>query len=198
MFSPDCKKGIKLNIYHLIMIICVFMTVVIFFMLINGQKERFNDFGEKEYSYLLYNDGWTQECPDGTLLELDSLPTRVETDTGKITIFKNLPDELEEGTWISVMGYMAIVKIYIGDDLRAVYSLRPGESGYGSRTSPSSHVFAKLYLGDEGKTVRIEVESESMFEGWLGEVIIGSQGGIWGYIAKKSKFLYIICSLLFP
>ncbi len=186
MFSPDCKPVKRPSIYQFIMIGCVVAVVSVFCMLAFGQKERFNDFGEKEYSYYKFNEGWVQKLEDGTTTEIETFPAKVETDNGRITIYNTLPNEIEEGSWLAVTGYTAIVRIYVGDELRALYSLRPGESGYGSRTSPSAHVFAKLYLEDNGKEVRIEVESESMFKGWLGEVLIGSQGGIWGYYAYNT------------
>ena len=196
MFSPDSKPIRKPNIYQIIMIGCIIAVISVFVMLGFGQKERFNDFGDNEYNYEFFDDGWKQIYEDGTIAELDSLPTRVETEDGKITIYNKLPGGIKEGSWLAVTGYTAIVRIYIGEELRALYSLRPGESGYGSRTSPSAHVFSKLYVADGGKIVRIEVESESMFKGWLGEVLIGSQGGIWGYYAYKTMSASMITLVL--
>lgn len=191
----NLKKTLKLDIYLLLMIGCVIAVVSVIVVLIAHQKYRFNDFGENEYQYEHYNTGWKLICEDDPV-DIDELPYRCNTPDGKVVIQNKLPDTIEEGTWLSVTGYISIVKIYIGDELRSDYSLRPGEEGIGSRTSPTAHVFARLYEDDGGKDVTIEVESESMFKGWVGEVVLGSQGGIWGYFAKNTMISSMITLVL--
>lgn len=191
----NLKKTLKLDIYLLLMIGCVIAVVSVIVVLIARQKYRFNDFGENEYQYEHYNTGWKLICEDDPV-DIDELPYRCNTRDGKVVIQNKLPDTIEEGTWLSVTGYISIVKIYIGDELRSDYSLRPGEEGIGSRTSPTAHVFARLYEDDGGKDVTIEVESESMFKGWVGEVVLGSQGGIWGYFAKNTMISSMITLVL--
>lgn len=191
----NLKKTLKLDIYLLLMIGCVIAVVSVIVVLIARQKYRFNDFGENEYQYEHYNTGWKLICEDDPV-DIDELPYKCNTPDGKVVIQNKLPDTIEEGTWLSVTGYISIVKIYIGDELRSDYSLRPGEEGIGSRTSPTAHVFARLYEDDGGKDVTIEVESESMFKGWVGEVVLGSQGGIWGYFAKNTMISSMITLVL--
>lgn len=186
MFSRNCRSSKKLNIYMIIMAGCVIFIVSVFVMLCTGQRTRFNDYGENEYSYSFFNKGWKQVLLDGSRTDIKDLPERLETEDGKITVVNNLPSEIEEGSWISITGYISIVKIYIGDELRADYSLCPGTKGIGSRTSPSARIFAQLYKDDHGKEVKIELESDSLFKGWISEVLLGSQGGIWYYYAYST------------
>lgn len=195
MFGKKRKAMPKLNMYQLLMMGCVIFVAAVFLMLYLGQRVRFNDFGENEYNYEIYENGWKQVLPDG-YVEVEKLPAKLETTDGKITIINNLPKQIDEGTWMSVTGYISIVKIYIDDNPRVIYSLRPGEKGIGSRTSPSAYVFARLYKNDAGKEVRIEVESDSMFKGWVGNVLIGSQGGIWGHYACDTMGSTLITMVL--
>ena len=191
----DIKKTPKLNLYQILMIGCVVAVVSIVVMLFARQSIRFNDFGDNEYEFVRYNTGWKQ-VQDDSLSDIQELPAKFSTPDGRVVIVNRLPDTIEEGKWLAVTGYISIVKIYIEDELRTEYSLKPGDTGIGARTSPTAHVFAKLYKNDAGKTVTIEFESESMFKGWVGEVILGSQGGIWGYYAKNTMMSSMITLVL--
>ena len=185
MFSGISMESKKLNIYQMIIGSCLLAVIVILVVLVVGQRTRFNDYSENEYKYEFYDYGWKQVTEEG-LVDIESLPTKLETTDYKYVIVNTLPDEIDEGSWLCVTGYISIVKVFIDDELRTFYFLPPGDKGFGSKTSPSAHIFTRLYKKDAGSQIVIEVESQSMFQGWMSNVIIGSQGGIWGYFAHNS------------
>ncbi len=123
-----------------------------------------------------YNDEWAQVLPDGTKQAID-VPGECDVKPGDILCIEKNIDSRQEDTWICIRSSQQDIAVYVGDELREEYSTK-STRGFG-KNSVSLYVFFPLYEEDAGKTLRMEIVSNSPYSGYVNEMYEGERSDIW-------------------
>ena len=134
---------------------------------------------------------------DGGSREEIKMPSSIKLERGKVDVIETvLYDEIAKGACVSVISSKQDVKIYIDDELRETYSTKDTRL-YG-RTSVGKYLFVELDKDDAGKTLRIEMMSDSKYSGTVKQVYYGDKLGIWlSYVKSNLASIVIPFILLF-
>lgn len=124
---------------------------------------------------------WVRVMDDGTESPI-SVPGECEVMRGEwVTIKTELSQETMD-TWFCIRSLQQELKIYIDDELREEYSTIKTQP-FG-KTSTMNYVFFPVYSKDAGKTLRIELMSDSAYAGSVSEIYTGDKSEIWRYFLK--------------
>jgi len=136
-----------------------------------------------------YTEDWYRVMPDGRRVKLE-VPGKNELD-GDVMIETTLPDDMDEE--ISCMCFRAQdFKAYLDGQLIFDYSTE--KSRWFGNHSPESCVMVPITAQDGGKTLRIELLSDT---GLLYQPYIGSEFGIWMYMVKEYAGELIVAAITF-
>ena len=150
--------------------------------------------GQKRCEIL--SSGWTQILPDDGSEKDVSLPGTFETDADSTAVLETaLPDTIPEGSWISTRSATSELRVYVNDVLRYSYSLNdsPFSKGY----TTTGLVFVKLQPSDEGKILRLEARSDTMYRGYVDTVYNGDRAGILAFYFTEHGLEVILAIMLF-
>lgn len=123
-----------------------------------------------------YNNGWTQVLPDGTKQAI-VVPGECDVKPGDILCIEKYIDCKQKDTWICIRSSQQDIAVYVGDELREEYSTK-NTRGFG-KNSVSVYVFFPLYEEDAGKTLRMDIVSNSPYSGYVNEMYEGERSNIW-------------------
>ncbi len=157
------------------------MMVAAFLFFIIGEvvlpQENLADIGEQG----LYTGAWVQVMADGIKKEIQ-VPGECQTKQGDwVTIETVLPSDLKD-TSFAIRSMQQDFKIYVGDELRREYSTVDTQP-FG-KTSTIAYVFFDVFQEDAGRTLRIELMSDSSYAGYVSEVYMGNHTALWQHILK--------------
>ncbi|WP_026507344.1 sensor histidine kinase [Butyrivibrio sp. MC2013] len=171
------------------------LMILIVFMILFFSEKNAGPRSEK-MSLRTITEGWVEVFDNDEHLPVN-IPGNVKTVDNGYVIENVLPVNITAGSWLAIPNNRHDMKIYVDDKLRREYVIHPGENGLGARTSPDSYVFAKLYINDSGRKVRIEGVSDSLLAGEVGEVMLGSQTGIWVYLLHENLKVFMTTLITF-
>ena len=136
-----------------------------------------------------YTEDWYRIMPDGSRVKLE-VPGKNELD-GDVAIETILPDDM--GGEISCMCFRAQdFKAYLDGQLIFDYSTE--QSRWFGNHSPEACVMIPITAQDGGKTLRIELLSDT---GLLYQPYTGSEFGIWMYMVKEYAGELIVAAITF-
>ena len=139
--------------------------------------------------------GWVYVLPDGTEHSA-IIPGECEVAYGEVlAIEKELPEN-QKDTWISIRSSQQDICVYVGDELREEYTTK--HTRRFGKNSVSVYVFFPIYEEDAGKTLRLEIVSNSPYSGYINEIYEGDRSDIWRYYFKMylPGTLVALCMML--
>lgn len=179
------NKGIVIS-----KIIFVLLAVGVCLYLICGEiflpaENQTKSFGRKDFS-----EGWEWIKEDGTRTPAQ-LPGKNAVERNQIMVIENiLPTYLEDNLYMCFRSSKQDMKIYIDDELRQEYSTE--DTRVFGRVSAVAYVYVQLAYEDAGKTIRVEMSTDSSYTGVLHEVFYGEMIDIWNYLFEKGGVELII------
>lgn len=171
-------------------VIFVLLAVSTFLYLILGEinlpvENRNNSFGYKDFS-----DNWKLVMEDGTKIDA-ILPGQNPIERNQVMIIENvLPTDLEDNLYMCFRSSKQEMKIYIDGELRQEYSTK--DTRPFGRVSAVAYVYAHLNSEDSGKTIRVEISTDTSYTGVLHEVFYGEMIDIFQYLFNKGGVELII------
>ena len=113
---------------------------------------------------------WVHE--DG-IRESVELPGSCQAERNKVLRLETTVPALQEDTWICMRASQQDMRIYVEDELRSEYTTK-GTRIFGDNSS-SAFVFARIFQEDGGKSLAVELLSDSEYAGFLNPVYIGDK-----------------------
>ena len=179
------NKGIVIS-----KIIFVLLTVGVCLYLIFGQLYLPAENQMKTFGYKDFSEGWTWIKEDGTRQPAE-LPGKNPIERNQIMVIENtLPVYLEDNLYMCFRSSKQEMKIYIDGELREEYSTK--DTRPFGRVSAVAYVYARLSSDDVGKTIRVEMSTDSSYTGVLHEVFYGEMLDVWKYFFEKGGVELII------
>ncbi len=156
--------------------VIITMGILIFFAWGEFNYPRETD--ERNTDCREYADGWYTQTEDGAKLNIE-VPGNYKADDNNTFIAKNvLPAEVDDDDWLCFRTAKQDVEIYVGDELRKVYTT-DGKRPFGT-FSVSLYVFVDLEPQDAGKTVTFKAwSSDDSRAGVMRTVHYGDRFAIW-------------------
>ena len=134
---------------------------------------------------------WYRVRADGKREEI-ILPSNVRIEDAKVDVIETvLYDEIATGACVSIISSKQDVNVYIDGELRETYSTK--DTRLFGKTSVGRYIFVELDDADAGKTLRIEMSSDSKYLGTVKQVYYGDKLGIWLSYVKAN-----IASIVIP
>lgn len=143
------------------------------------------------------SDGWKWLKEDGSKTDV-IIPGKNPVDRGTTMVIENtLPDDLEDNTYMCLRSSKQEIRIYIDNVLRQEYSTK--DTRPFGKVSAVAFVFTELSANDSGKTIRIEMSTDSSYTGVLHEIIYGEMIEIWEHLFETGgvELLVAIFVLVF-
>lgn len=136
---------------------------------------------------------WEQVFADGSREPVD-VPGVCKASQGVPFVIETTLGDIEPGSALSFYSIKQDMKVYVGDELRTTYSTKDTRI-FGS-CSPRYYVFVDLCELDAGKTLRVELVSESTHAGTLKQVYYGDKAAIWRHHIKGNIFSLCITAFV--
>ncbi|MBQ3544848.1 MAG: response regulator [Lachnospiraceae bacterium] len=179
------SKGITIS-----KVIFVLLAVGVCLYLILGEIFLPAENQTKSYGYKDFSEGWIWVKEDGTRLEAQ-LPGKNPVERNEKMVIENiLPTDLEDNLYMCFRSSKQETKIYIDDELRQEYSTK--DTRPFGKVSAVAYVYVHLTTEDAGKTIRVELTTDSSYTGVLHEVFYGEMIDIWKYLFEKGGVELII------
>ena len=170
----------------------IFLSVILFFLcgeLFFREKDPALD-GEST----LYEGLWERVFADGTR-EAVTVPGKCDVAIGEVVRIETTLPTNQTDTWFCMRSSQEDMKVYVDGELRTEYSTE-GIRPFG-KTSASAYVFFRIYDTDAGKTLAVELVSDSTYGGLMNEVYTGDKHDIWrGFFRECSLVLFVSLFML--
>ena len=128
-----------------------------------------------------YHSGWVHVLPDGTEHPTE-IPGECEVAYGEVLAIEKELSRNQQATWISIRSSQQDIRVYVGDELREEYTTK--HTRRFGKNSVSVYVFFPIYEEDAGKTLRLEIVSNSPYSGYINEIYEGDRSDIWKHYLK--------------
>lgn len=179
------NKGITISkiIFVLFAIgVCLYLFLGQIFLPAENQMES--------YGYNDFSKGWEWIKEDGTRT-MAELPGKNPVERNEAMVIENvLPAHLEDNLYMCFRSSKQEMKIYIDNELRQEYSTK--DTRPFGRVSAVAYVYVQLSSEDAGKTIRVEMSTDSSYTGVLHEVFYGEMIDIWKCLFDKGGVELII------
>ena len=136
---------------------------------------------------------WEQVFADGSREPVE-IPGECKASPGESFVIEATLGEIEHGSSLSFYSLKQDMKVYVGDELRTTYSTKDTRI-FGS-CSPRNYIFVDICEADSGKTLRVELVSESVHAGTLKTVYYGDKAAIWRQHIKGNIFSLCITAFV--
>ena len=179
------NKGILISkIIFVLLAASVCLYLICGEMLLPAENQN-KSFGCKDFS-----EGWMLVMEDGTTTPAE-LPGKNPIKRNQTMVIENvLPSVLEDNLYMCFRSSKQEMKIYIDDELRQEYSTK--DTRPFGRVSAVAYVYAHLSSEDSGKTIRVEISTDTSYTGVLHEVFYGEMIDIWKHFFEKGGAELII------
>ena len=136
---------------------------------------------------------WEQVFADGSREPVE-IPGECKASPGEPFVIEATLGKIEHGSSLSFYSLKQDMKVYVGDELRTTYSTKDTRI-FGS-CSPRNYIFVDICEADSGKTLRVELVSESVRAGTLKTVYYGDKAAIWRQHIKGNIFSLCITAFV--
>ena len=161
-------------------------------------------FSEAEECRLFQAD-WKRVMPDGeNVLNGEGvskeegvsvkIPGKYKAAPGEKVIVETVLSQEQENICLCIRSLQQDIRIYVDDELRKEYSTIDSQP-FG-KTSTIAYVFFDLKEADAGKTLRMEMQSESSYSGFISEIYQGTQSEIWRHFMSLYGPAAILAALM--
>lgn len=163
--------------------ISLLLIVVIFAGFIFGEICLPSDQPKIKNSCKTYSGNWERVRQDGTY-ETVKVPGECEAERNEVVTLQTvLPEKIKAGQYMCFRSAKQDMRFYVNGKLRQQYSTK--ESRIFGKMSAVVYVFVELSEEDEGKTMRVETQTNSSYSGIFYEVYIGTPMGVWNKLFKS-------------
>jgi len=166
--------------------------------------------GEKDSSYQrceIFDTQWEQVFADGSRESVE-IPGKCKASPGVPFVIETTLGEIEPGSALSFYSLKQDMKVYIGGELRTSYSTK--DTRLFGNCSPRYYVLTDICELDSGKTLRVELVSNSSYAGTVKPVYYGDKAAIWqsliegnivslgitSFVLILSAVVIIVCSVI--
>lgn len=179
------NKGITISkvIFVLLAVgVCLYLFFGEIFLSAENQNKSF---GCKDFS-----EGWKLVLEDGSKVDA-IIPGKNPVERNENMVIENiLPADLEDNLYMCFRNSKQEMKIYIDGELRQEYSTK--DTRPFGRVSAVAYVYVHLTSDDAGKTIRVELCTDTSYTGVLHEVIYGEMIDLFDYLFEKGGAELII------
>ena len=183
------KKRDSLAIVFKILFICMFVFVLAFFL--TGELFMPKEDPTGGGTCTEYDGDWERVLPDGER-EHVRLPGTCEAKRGETVRLETVLSDTQPDTWFCMRASQQDMRVYVGEELRQEYSTK--DTRLFGRNSASAFVFFKVTDADAGKTLAIELISDSEYSVFLNKVYTGEKNDIVNMLIRQC-IVVICCSL---
>ena len=151
---------------------------------------------ERDASYQrceLFNAQWEQVFADGTR-ETVEIPGDCKATPGEPFVLETTLGKIEKGSVLSFYSLKQDMRVYVEDELRTVYSTE--DTRIFGNSSPRYYVFVDISEADSGKTLRVELVSESIHAGKIKPIYYGDKASIWRHYMEGNVFSLCITAFV--
>ena len=137
-----------------------------------------------------YTGEWVRVL-EGRRKESVAIPGKCKADRNETVVVETvLPMDIESGRYLCFRSAKQDMKFYVDGQIRKEYSTK--ESRLFGRLSAVAYVFVNIREGDAGKTLRVEMSTDSSYTGVLYTVYYGNPMGMWKYLFKQTGLELIV------
>ena len=129
-----------------------------------------------------YNDGWEMVLEDGAKTPI-KVPGSYNIKRGSLFVLEKKISDDFPGAYLCTRSSQQDIKVYVDGVLRKDYTTKNTRK-FG-KNSVSVFIFVELLPEDAGKTLRMELVSNSTYSGYVNEVYCGDREQIWTGIVKN-------------
>ena len=163
--------------------ISLLLIVVIFAGFILGEIWLPSDQPKIKNSCKTYSGEWERVWQDGTY-ETVEIPGECAAERNEVVTLQTvLPEKIKAGQYLCFRSAKQDMRFYVDGKLRQQYSTK--ENRIFGKMSAVVYVFVELGMEDEGKTMRVETQTDSSYSGIFYEVYIGTPMGVWNKLFKS-------------
>lgn len=126
---------------------------------------------------------WVLLHEDGSRTAI-AIPGKYELDRNvPMTVETTLPDSIPHNSYLCFRSAKQEMNIYIDHILRQSYSTK--DTRLFGKVSAVAYIFLELQPSDAGKTLTLEVQTDSSYSGMFYTVYFGDRLGIWNYFFRQ-------------
>lgn len=141
-----------------------------------------------------YTGEWMRVTEEG-IREPVTMPGKCEADRDEtVTVETVLPAEIENGRYLCFRSAKQDMSFYIDGQLKKEYSTK--ESRLFGRMSAAAYVFVDIRKEDAGKTLRVEMRTDSSYTGMFYTVYYGNPIGVWKHFFKHMGLELVVAFVM--
>ncbi|MBE5940312.1 MAG: response regulator [Lachnospiraceae bacterium] len=145
--------------------------------------------GEKS-EQTTFSDGWVWIKEDGTKEEIQ-IPGKCDVARNELMVIENtIPDYVEDNIYLYIRSSKQELKVYVDGVLRHEYTTK--DTRLFGKVSAVAWTPVKLKSADAGKTIRMELQTDSSYSGVFHEIYYGDKWDIWEIFFKQYGVEFII------
>ncbi len=163
---------------------------------IYAQMTLQNEQNPRDYEYSSFDTDWYRITKTGERIPFE-VPGSCDIAEGEIfTLEKELPNTIKSNSWLCFRTSRQDISIYIDGELRERYSTKDTRP-FGV-ASVSTYLYVELDTSDIGKTITVQMTSDSTYSGVMRTVLFGDKTGILFaiYLDNFSIFILAIVMLI--
>lgn len=159
------------------------LIVLILGYFIFGEIFLESDITQGEYRCEEYSGEWFWIKEDGSKTVIE-IPGKYKIKRNELmTVETVLPEEIPHNSYLCFRSAKQEMKIYVDGNLRRQYSTK--DTRLFGRISAVAYVFMELVPEDAGKTLTLEVQTDSSYSGMFYTVYYGNRIGVWNYFFRQ-------------
>ncbi len=184
------KQRVVRNVLEGIFVVVVLVVLAYF---VWGQLALPRETGASYERCKPFEAQWEQVFADGTREPVE-IPGDCKATPGEPFVIETTLGEIEKWSALSFYSLKQDMKIYIDGELRTEYSTK--DTRVFGACSPRYYVFTDVCDVDSGKTLRLEIVSESIHAGKIKPMYYGDKAAIWRHYIDGNVFSLCITAFV--
>lgn len=171
-------------------VIFAILIVIVGTYFVLGELLLPSDQLDQESACARYMGTWERITGEGTR-EPITIPGKCEADRDEMVVVETiLPNEIESGRYLCFRSAKQDMRFYIDGQLKKEYSTKA--SRLFGRMSAAAYLFVPIDQQDAGKTLRVEMQTDSAYTGIFYTVYYGNPMGVWKYFFRQMGLELIV------
>lgn len=163
--------------------IFAFLIVLILGYFVLGEIFLESDVADGEYRCEEFSGEWFWVQEDGSKVAIE-IPGKYQIERNEMmTVETALPEEIPHNSYLCFRSAKQEMNLYVDGVLRREYSTK-GTRMFG-KISAVAYIFLELTPEDAGKTLTLEVQTDSSYSGIFYTVYYGNRIGVWNYFFSQ-------------
>lgn len=163
--------------------IFIILVILVLGYFVLGEIFLEADSVQGEFRCTEFKGNWMLVGEDGTRTPI-GIPGKYDVPRNeKMTVETTLPDAIPHNSYLCFRSAKQEMSIYVDDMLRQEYSTK--DNRLFGKVSAVAYIFMELRPADAGKTLTLQVQTDSSYSGMFYTVYMGDRLGVWTYFFKK-------------